>query len=55
MGTGYDFWIAEQWQLGPLLRFQYVSAKESEFAIFDTLEVKHRALGITLMLAGTYN
>jgi hypothetical protein len=38
-----------------MLRLQYVSAKESPFALFETLEVKHHGLGVTLLCAATYN
>ncbi len=54
-GVGYDFWIAPQWALGPMFRFQYVSTKESAYAIFDTLEVTHHGMGFTLMCSATYN
>ena len=54
-GVGNEWWIAKQWALGGLLRLHYVSAHESEFAIFDTLRVDHRALGVALLFDATFN
>ena len=27
LGAGYDFWVGEQWSVGALARFQYVTAE----------------------------
>ena len=54
-GVGHEWWVAKQWGLGALLRMQFVSAKESEFALFDTYTAHHSALAFALLFSATYN
>lgn len=48
---GYDFWVADEWSAGALLRFQAAAGKGSEGAI----DVDAAALGIGLTLGVLYN
>lgn len=55
-GAGYEWWIADEWGLGALLRVQYVRGTESIVTLIsDTFEIEHEALGIALMFSATYN
>lgn len=56
VGGGYEFWIADQWSLGPLLRVTYASLRgERRNDATDTDERwSHRAWAFpTLLLAAT--
>lgn len=55
-GLGHEWWIAEQWGMGALLRVTHVRAEESVLTLItDTYEVHHSGVGIALMLSATYN
>lgn len=47
-GGGYEWWIADQWSLGPLLRFTYASTDNKDDGW------SHRAWSSALLLGGTY-
>lgn len=47
-GGGYEWWIADQWSLGPILRFTYAATKSSDD------QWSHRAWSSALLLGGTY-
>lgn len=55
-GVGYELWIADQWEIGGLLRLHHVRATESaDTLLFGEYDAKHRALAVALMFSATYN
>jgi outer membrane autotransporter protein len=50
LGVGYDFWIGEQWSLGPEVRFLYAKVKYSGNGPDeeDTLSIPTVSLALTL-------
>lgn len=49
LGAGYEFWIGDQWSLGPLLRATYASTRTSDD------EWSHRVWAIALLATATYH
>lgn len=51
VGAGYDFWIADEWSLGPQLRLTYARLGDEE----DGVEAKSNFLSPVLALSVTYH
>lgn len=49
IGGGYDFWVGEQWSLGPELRFMYAPLKYDK----DSVKADYNTTAFTLFFTGT--
>ena len=49
LGGGWDFWVGNQWSLGPELRFVYASVKHDA----DAGTVRHRTTAVSLAFTAT--
>ena len=51
LGGGWDFWVGNQWSLGPELRFLYASVKHDA----DTGTVRHHTSAVSLAFTATFH
>jgi hypothetical protein len=53
IGGGYDFWVGEQWSLGPELRVLYAPLKYEETVGSTTLKANYNTTAFTLFFTAT--
>lgn len=49
LGGGYDFWVGEEWSLGPELRLSYARVEHEDAGV----TTRHRTLALTLSFSAT--
>jgi hypothetical protein len=49
LGVGYDFWVGDQWSLGPELRFSHARVARDE----ESIETRHQTTTLSLSFTAT--
>lgn len=55
IGGGYDFWVGEQWSLGPELRLMYAPLKYEESAFGTDVKIDYDTTVFSLMFTATHH